>query len=144
MTLLPTPLLTLCLSLPPAVICPSSPHALRPGPFSLQQDAAASADASYGNVAMAGQDVFKFAVRSVPSVIDAALTAAGLSTEDVDWLVMHQANQRILDAAAQRLGLPPERVRWVWGEGQGEQGRGCRGERDGVEGRKGGVEVASS
>lgn len=59
---------------------------------------------------MAGQDVFKFAVRSVPTVIEAALSTAGLSKEDVDWLVMHQANQRILDAAATRLGLPPERV----------------------------------
>ncbi|KAF6262391.1 thiolase-like protein [Scenedesmus sp. NREL 46B-D3] len=74
------------------------------------QDADASRDASYGNVHMAGQDVFKFAVRSVPSVIDAALKQAQLSTDDVDWLVMHQANQRILDAAAQRLGLPAERV----------------------------------
>ena len=60
---------------------------------------------------MAGQDVFKFAVRSVPAVIEAALEQAKLGKEDVDWLVMHQANQRILDAAAQRLGLPPERVR---------------------------------
>jgi 3-oxoacyl-[acyl-carrier-protein] synthase-3 len=74
------------------------------------QDADASKDASYGNIHMAGQDVFKFAVRSVPAVIDAALKQAQLSKEDVDWLVMHQANQRILDAAAQRLGLPAERV----------------------------------
>jgi 3-oxoacyl-[acyl-carrier-protein] synthase-3 len=59
---------------------------------------------------MAGQDVFKFAVRSVPSVIEAALKQAGLEKEQVDWLVMHQANQRILDAAATRLGLPAERV----------------------------------
>jgi len=59
---------------------------------------------------MAGQDVFKFAVRSVPSVIEAALKQAGLEKEQVDWLVMHQANQRILDAAANRLGLPAERV----------------------------------
>ncbi|WIA18437.1 hypothetical protein OEZ86_002018 [Tetradesmus obliquus] len=74
------------------------------------QDAGASSDASYGNVHMAGQDVFKFAVRSVPAVIDAALKQAQLTKDDVDWLVMHQANQRILDAAAQRLGLPAERV----------------------------------
>lgn len=74
------------------------------------QDAGASSDASFGNVAMAGQDVFKFAVRSVPSVIEAALKQAGLEKEQVDWLVMHQANQRILDAAANRLGLPAERV----------------------------------
>jgi 3-oxoacyl-[acyl-carrier-protein] synthase III len=74
------------------------------------QDSEASGDASFGNVAMAGQDVFKFAVRSVPAVIEAALEQAGLEKEQVDWLVMHQANQRILDAAANRLGLPAERV----------------------------------
>jgi 3-oxoacyl-[acyl-carrier-protein] synthase-3 len=74
------------------------------------QDSEASGDASFANVAMAGQDVFKFAVRSVPAVIEAALEQAGLEKEQVDWLVMHQANQRILDAAATRLGLPAERV----------------------------------
>lgn len=54
--------------------------------------------------------MFKFAVRSVPTVIEAALSQAGLEKDQVDWLVMHQANQRILDAAATRLGLPAERV----------------------------------
>ncbi len=43
-------------------------------------------------------------------VIETALSRANLTKEDIDWLVMHQANQRILDAAAQRLGLPAERV----------------------------------
>lgn len=70
----------------------------------------ASAHGSYSNISMHGQDVFKFAVRSVPQVIESALTRAGLATSDVDWLVMHQANQRILDAAATRLGLPADRV----------------------------------
>lgn len=69
-----------------------------------------SSHASYANIHMAGQEVFKFAVRTVPTVIDGALAKAGMQKEDVDWLVMHQANQRILDAAAQRLGLPSERV----------------------------------
>ena len=49
-------------------------------------------------------------MRSVPAVIEAALQQAGLEKEQVDWLVMHQANQRIPDAAANRLGLPAERV----------------------------------
>jgi len=40
-------------------------------------------------------------------VIENALVNAGLQKEQVDWLVMHQANQRIMDAAAERLGLPP-------------------------------------
>jgi 3-oxoacyl-[acyl-carrier-protein] synthase-3 len=69
-----------------------------------------SAHATYSNIAMAGQDVFKFAVRSVPAVLEAALNKAGLTPAEVDWLVLHQANQRILDAAAQRLGMPAERV----------------------------------
>ncbi|GIL80876.1 hypothetical protein Vretifemale_9939 [Volvox reticuliferus] len=69
-----------------------------------------SSHAAYSNIYMAGQDVFKFAVRTVPAVIDGALAKANLQKDAVDWLVMHQANQRILDAAAQRLGLPADRV----------------------------------
>lgn len=80
------------------------------GPKPLLEDAHASAPATYNNIHMAGQDVFKFAVRSVPTVIESALEKAGLQKTDVDWLVMHQANQRIMDAAAERLGLPAERV----------------------------------
>ncbi|KXZ42962.1 hypothetical protein GPECTOR_109g205 [Gonium pectorale] len=76
----------------------------------LSEGESPSSHASYSNIHMAGQDVFKFAVRTVPAVIDGALAKANLSKESVDWLVMHQANQRILDAAAQRLGLPSERV----------------------------------
>lgn len=76
----------------------------------MQDGGAGSAHASYSNIAMAGQDVFKFAVRSVPAVLEAALSKAGLQASEVDWLVMHQANQRILDAAAQRLGMPADRV----------------------------------
>ncbi|KAI8465133.1 MAG: thiolase-like protein [Monoraphidium minutum] len=76
----------------------------------MQEGDGGSAHASYGNVTMAGQDVFKFAVRSVPAVLDAALVKAGMQASEVDWLVMHQANQRILDSAAQRLGMSPDRV----------------------------------
>ena len=42
--------------------------------------------------------------------LKAAMKDAGVETSQLDWLVLHQANQRILDAAAQRLGVPPERV----------------------------------
>ncbi len=61
-------------------------------------------------VSMNGREVYRFAVKRVPEVIEKSLFHAGLSTGDVDWLILHQANQRILDAAAQRLGIPPERV----------------------------------
>eukprot|EP00195_Chlamydomonas_chlamydogama_P007301 CAMPEP_0202901796 /NCGR_PEP_ID=MMETSP1392-20130828/14702_1 /ASSEMBLY_ACC=CAM_ASM_000868 /TAXON_ID=225041 /ORGANISM="Chlamydomonas chlamydogama, Strain SAG 11-48b" /LENGTH=337 /DNA_ID=CAMNT_0049588413 /DNA_START=228 /DNA_END=1241 /DNA_ORIENTATION=+ len=70
----------------------------------------ASEVAAYNNIHMSGQDVFKFAVKSVPQVIESALENAGMTKEQVDWLVMHQANQRILNAAADRLGLPADRV----------------------------------
>lgn len=70
----------------------------------------ASDRGSYHNIAMNGQEVFKFAVRAVPTVIKGALKNAGMSKEELDWLVLHQANMRILSAAADRLGVPPERV----------------------------------
>ncbi len=62
------------------------------------------------HVRMNGQEVFKFAVRIIPETTGRALRASGLTAEDIDWLVPHQANQRILDAAAERLGIPPKRV----------------------------------
>lgn len=61
-------------------------------------------------VTMNGQEVYRFAVRRVPEVIEKALFEAGLTAAQVDWLVLHQANQRILDAAATRLKIPPEKV----------------------------------
>ena len=70
----------------------------------------ASEPGRYANITMNGGEVFKFAVRSVPITIAASLQAAGLAARDIDWLVMHQANQRILDSVAQRLELPADRV----------------------------------
>ena len=70
----------------------------------------ASSTAAYANIHMAGQEVFKFAVRSVPATLQRSLDAAGMQAAQIDWLVMHQANKRILDAAAERLGIPHERV----------------------------------
>jgi 3-oxoacyl-[acyl-carrier-protein] synthase-3 len=59
---------------------------------------------------MNGQEVYKFAVREVPLVLAEALQAAGLEAEQMDWLLLHQANQRILDAVAERFSVPSERV----------------------------------
>ncbi len=64
----------------------------------------------FQTVTMNGQEVYRFAVRRVPEVIEKALFQASLTTEDIDWLVLHQANQRILDAAATRLKIPSEKV----------------------------------
>ncbi|NJP08228.1 MAG: ketoacyl-ACP synthase III [Leptolyngbyaceae cyanobacterium RU_5_1] len=61
-------------------------------------------------ITMNGQEVYRFAARRVPEVIEKALFRANLSIEDVDWLLLHQANQRILDAVADRLNIPPEKV----------------------------------
>ncbi|MBE9028271.1 beta-ketoacyl-ACP synthase 3 [filamentous cyanobacterium LEGE 11480] len=67
-------------------------------------------DGTFQSVTMNGQEVYRFAVRRVPEVVGKALFQAGLPPEAIDWLVLHQANQRILDAAASRLKVPPEKV----------------------------------
>lgn len=67
-------------------------------------------NAGTSSLHMNGKEVFKFAVRSVPQVVEAALKEAGLTGENIDWLLLHQANQRILDAVSERLQIPSERV----------------------------------
>ena len=59
---------------------------------------------------MQGKEVFRHAVVRLAEAVDAALAANDLKGSDVDWLVPHQANRRIIDAMAQRLGLPEEKV----------------------------------
>jgi 3-oxoacyl-[acyl-carrier-protein] synthase-3 len=59
---------------------------------------------------MNGQGVFKFAVKVLDEVGRETIAAAGMTLADVDWLIPHQANVRILDATARRLGLPPEKL----------------------------------
>lgn len=61
-------------------------------------------------IKMQGQEVFKRAVRAVVESVKHALERADLTVADVDWFVPHQANARIIEAAAQRLGIPPERT----------------------------------
>ena len=63
-----------------------------------------------GHLRMNGREVFRHAVAKLAEVVDEALAANGLTRAQLDWLVPHQANQRIIDAMARRLGLPPERV----------------------------------
>ncbi len=59
---------------------------------------------------MQGSQVFKFAVKVLDEVARETLAAAGMTIADVDWLIAHQANARILEATAKRLGLPAERL----------------------------------
>jgi 3-oxoacyl-[acyl-carrier-protein] synthase-3 len=64
----------------------------------------------YGKLAMNGQEVYKFATREVPAVLKEALDAAELTVDDVDFLLLHQANIRIMEIVAKRLGIPFEKV----------------------------------
>ncbi|HMJ10532.1 MAG TPA: beta-ketoacyl-ACP synthase 3, partial [Polyangiaceae bacterium] len=60
-------------------------------------------------VHMAGKEVFKYAVRALASASQVALKANGLSPDQVDWLIPHQANKRIIEGVVQRCGIPMER-----------------------------------
>jgi 3-oxoacyl-[acyl-carrier-protein] synthase-3 len=59
---------------------------------------------------MNGQEVYKFATREVPKVLKEALAAADMTVDDVDHLLLHQANIRIIEVVAKRLGIPFEKV----------------------------------
>lgn len=63
-----------------------------------------------GKLRMKGREVFRHAVTNLASVTEEVLEDAGLSASDIDWIVPHQANARILEATARKLGLPMERV----------------------------------
>jgi 3-oxoacyl-[acyl-carrier-protein] synthase-3 len=63
-----------------------------------------------GYLVMNGREVFRHAVIRLAEAVEEALAANGLARRDIDWLVPHQANLRIIDAMARKLGLPPERV----------------------------------
>jgi 3-oxoacyl-[acyl-carrier-protein] synthase III len=63
-----------------------------------------------GHLVMNGREVFRHAVIRLAEAVEEALTANGLEHRDIDWLVPHQANRRIIDAMGRKLGLPPERV----------------------------------
>lgn len=76
----------------------------------LYVDGGPSSTGTVGHVRMDGPEVFRHAVTKISEVIDATLTQAGYKASDVDWFVPHQANKRILDGAARKLGLDPRRV----------------------------------
>ena len=73
-------------------------------------DGATTQTGSFTPITMNGREVYRFAVSRVPEVLEKTLFHAGLAAADIDWLILHQANQRILDAVAKRLKLPNERV----------------------------------
>jgi len=76
----------------------------------LYVDGGPSSTGTVGHVRMEGREVFRHAVVRMAEAIDAALAANGMNSGDIDWLVPHQANRRIIDAMARRLNLPEDRV----------------------------------
>ncbi|MFL5442758.1 MAG: beta-ketoacyl-ACP synthase III, partial [Myxococcales bacterium] len=73
-------------------------------------DGGPSTTGTVGKLRMKGREVFRHAVVNLAQVLNEVLDAAGLTSDDVDWVVPHQANARILDATAKKLGLPPEKI----------------------------------
>ncbi len=76
----------------------------------LYVDGGPSTTGTVGKLRMKGQEVFRHAVVNLASVLAEAIDKAGLTTADIDWVIPHQANRRILDATARKLGLPPAKV----------------------------------
>jgi 3-oxoacyl-[acyl-carrier-protein] synthase III len=67
-------------------------------------------DRQFHPVTMNGKEVYRFAVTAVPEVIEKALHQANLKVEDLDWLILHQANQRIIDAVGERMGISSNKM----------------------------------
>jgi len=76
----------------------------------LYVDGGPSTTRTVGHLRMEGKEVFKHAVGMVTDVIKACFDAAGVRAEDIDWFVPHQANRRIIDASADKLGIAREKV----------------------------------
>lgn len=76
----------------------------------LYVDGGPSTTGTVGKLRMKGREVFRHAVTNLASVMTETLAAAGMNAADVDWVVPHQANARIIDATAKKLGLDPNKV----------------------------------
>ena len=76
----------------------------------LYVDGGPSTTGTVGKLRMKGREVFRHAVVNLAAVMEEVLLSAGYTSADVDWVVPHQANARILDATARKLSLPPEKV----------------------------------
>jgi 3-oxoacyl-[acyl-carrier-protein] synthase-3 len=76
----------------------------------LYVDGGPSSTGTVGHLRMEGREVFKHAVAMITDVIEDAFNATGFTADDIDWFVPHQANIRIIDASAKKLGIPLEKV----------------------------------
>jgi 3-oxoacyl-[acyl-carrier-protein] synthase III len=76
----------------------------------LYVDGGPSSTQTVGRLRMEGREVFKYAVAMITDVVVAAFAATGYTAADIDWFVPHQANKRIIDGSAQKLGIAPEKI----------------------------------
>ena len=76
----------------------------------LYVDGGPSSTGTVGHVRMRGHEVFRHAVGMITDVVENAFAAGGHAASELDWLVPHQANKRIIDGAGHKLGIPPEKV----------------------------------
>jgi 3-oxoacyl-[acyl-carrier-protein] synthase III len=76
----------------------------------LYVDGGPSSTGTVGHLRMEGREVFRHAVAMITDVVAASFAATGYTADDIDWFVPHQANQRIIDSAAKKLGVAPEKI----------------------------------
>jgi 3-oxoacyl-[acyl-carrier-protein] synthase III len=76
----------------------------------LYVDGGPSSTQTVGHLRMEGREVFKHAVGMITDVIVDAFEATGVTAEDIDWFIPHQANKRIIDASAHKLHIAPQKV----------------------------------
>jgi 3-oxoacyl-[acyl-carrier-protein] synthase-3 len=76
----------------------------------LYVDGGPSSTQTVGYLRMQGKEVFRFAVNAIAEVVEEAIATHNLTAEDIDWFVPHQANKRILDGTAKKVGIAPEKV----------------------------------
>jgi 3-oxoacyl-[acyl-carrier-protein] synthase III len=76
----------------------------------LYVDGGPSSSKTVGHLRMQGREVFRFAVGAISGVIEDTLKAHDLTADDIDWFVPHQANKRILDGTAKKLGISPDKI----------------------------------
>ena len=76
----------------------------------LYVDGGPSSTQTVGHLRMQGREVFKHAVGMITDVIESVFDATGMDADDIDWFVPHQANKRIIDASARKLGIDPAKV----------------------------------
>jgi 3-oxoacyl-[acyl-carrier-protein] synthase III len=76
----------------------------------LYVDGGPSSTGTVGHLRMEGREVFRHAIAMIADVVEAVFKATGYTAEDIDWFIPHQANKRIIDGSAHKLGIAPEKI----------------------------------